>query len=304
MTIWRNVVKIVLGIGLLVALFFNISLADFAAVISKASMTQCLLAAAILIPYCLIKAYRWHILLVGTGITVPMRPFFSVYIQGLFLGAATPARMGEFGKAWLIRDYSSSIKPAVVSVLLDRLCDVLVLAAIAGLGFLYFETFVMWQCWISLAAICAAFLLVLCWGPLRAALWCRVPVIVREKWNEIVNGIHAIGTMCMIKVVALSAISQLVWAGIGMLLLYSLGYEMGYVRLLWYMSLVSLLSGFALTFLGVGVREVSFAALFAYAGGTSATGTAFGLLVSALWFLLAIAGGVVYFFGGSTNKSV
>lgn len=299
MSQWKNIVKLLFGLALLSALFFNISINDVLSILTKSSLPSYLLAAFLLIPYCAIKAYRWKLLLSRTGVTVPWKRFSAAYLQGLFMGAATPARLGEFGKAWLIKDYCKDKKQGFISILLDRLCDVAILAILVVVGWAYTTpSMALPVLYMTIAGLAASYALF----RFSKHLTPLIPASIQDRLSSLTEGRQWIDRKTIMVALGLTLVSQVLWTTIGMVLLDSMNVGVDFIDLLWCMSVVSLLSGVSLTFLGVGVREVSFAALFVYIQGSAIDGTAFGLLITSLWLLLALVGGMFFFFDKASDQ--
>jgi hypothetical protein len=66
---------------------------------------------------------------------VSYRFAYLVYLAGFFFGAVTPGRIGEFAKAhYLVKELGTTASRALRPTLVDRLFDMLCLAAVGGVG--------------------------------------------------------------------------------------------------------------------------------------------------------------------------
>ena len=87
----------------------------------------------------LLKAWRWHVLVRGVGKCEPFASSFSLYMSSLFLGIATPGKMGEAFKIPALVRKGMSWKDAVLLTVLDRALDVIILTvALVAAGTLLF----------------------------------------------------------------------------------------------------------------------------------------------------------------------
>jgi uncharacterized protein (TIRG00374 family) len=68
------------------------------------------------------------------GLSLDFPTAAALYTVGLFYGATTPGQAGDLLKAVYVRDRGQPLAPAMLSVVLDRLFDLLVMAALATLG--------------------------------------------------------------------------------------------------------------------------------------------------------------------------
>jgi uncharacterized protein (TIRG00374 family) len=79
------------------------------------------------------QAARWK--RIANTPNVPLRSFYAMLIGGLACNNVLPVRIGEFLRAgWLSRDARISGGRAFGSVVLDRICDVVVLAFLFAIG--------------------------------------------------------------------------------------------------------------------------------------------------------------------------
>jgi len=86
-----------------------------------------------------LKAWRWNLLLRNLNLEAPPLGYsMRLYMIGLFLGGATPGQSGDFIKAWYLRERGQPLAPALFSILLDRLFDLLVMALLSLPGVILF----------------------------------------------------------------------------------------------------------------------------------------------------------------------
>ena len=80
------------------------------------------------------KARRWQIILADFGIALPWRDAFRFYAIGLWAAIVTPGQLGDGLKAWYVQSRGGNLAPALASVIVDRLFDVLMLLCAASVG--------------------------------------------------------------------------------------------------------------------------------------------------------------------------
>src|SRR5262245_54590181 len=79
------------------------------------------------------QAARWRS--IADTPTLPLRSFYAMLVGGLACNNVLPVRIGEFLRAgWLSRDARISGGRAFGSVVLDRICDIVVLALLFAIG--------------------------------------------------------------------------------------------------------------------------------------------------------------------------
>ena len=122
-----------IGLGLLAVLFFHVGPGRVREVIGNCD-PWLLIAALMLGPLMLsLRGVRWWVLCSGLGITLRPIEALRLYFAAAFLGSITPARMGDFSRAYLVRRSSpqSGLARGLASVLYDRLFDFAQLSVVA-----------------------------------------------------------------------------------------------------------------------------------------------------------------------------
>ena len=149
----------ILGVLALVAFVFllKVDLRATFEILRAANLWWVTLALLGFIPFLLIKAWRWQIILRDLGVPIPLREAVRLYALGLGAGMLTPGNVGDAVKVAYFRDRGFS--QSVISVVLDRIWDVLILLLLAGSGVFMFSQIAAGQ-WITLALLiggtCAA----------------------------------------------------------------------------------------------------------------------------------------------------
>ncbi len=123
-----------LGPALLLIFLATSDLEALAAALLGADPLPILLSMALLPPFMLIKTWRWKLILHEMGLRLPFLDGLGLYTVGIYYGSVTPGQAGDFLKAWYLQKDGQPLAPSLLSVLLDRLCDLLVMAGFATLG--------------------------------------------------------------------------------------------------------------------------------------------------------------------------
>jgi len=143
-----RVITVILLIALV--LFFKIDLNETLVLLGNANVWLVTLAVLGFIPFLLLKAWRWQIVLRDLGIAIPFREAVRLYALGLGAGMITPGNVGDAIKVAYFRERGFS--QSVISVVLDRLWDVVILLLLAGSGVFVFTQFALGQ-WVMLALL-------------------------------------------------------------------------------------------------------------------------------------------------------
>jgi hypothetical protein len=121
-----------LGFGLLGVILVRTDTAALARVFARADVGLWGLAFGMSMVSLLFKAVRWNRMLATQGIAYPYRKAVTVYFAGIYLGFATPGRLGELSRVlYLKRDFKTPVGLGLSTVVLDRLVD---LCALIGVG--------------------------------------------------------------------------------------------------------------------------------------------------------------------------
>ncbi len=133
-------------------LFLRIDLRETFAILYGANVILVGLAVLGFVPFLLVKAWRWQMILRDLGVPIPFRQAVRLYALGLGAGMITPANVGDAVKVAYFRNRGFS--QSVISVVLDRIWDVLILLLLAASGVLLFSQIVAGQ-WLVLVLLTA-----------------------------------------------------------------------------------------------------------------------------------------------------
>lgn len=123
-----------LGPLLLIVFLARADLSGLLTTLRTAAPWPIVLSLLLMPPFILIKSWRWVRILREMDLHLDLPTALALYTVGLFYGATTPGQAGDLLKAVYLRDRGHRLAPAMLSVVLDRLFDLLVMAALATLG--------------------------------------------------------------------------------------------------------------------------------------------------------------------------
>lgn len=132
-----------------------------------------LIAAVVLVvPFVLLKGWRWQVILQDFGLRVPWRKLTFYYALGIFLGAAVPGQAGDFLKAWYLKEDGYDLGAALLSTVIDRLFDMLIMGLLALSG-LYI-----------LLRLSSALTVILILVGMLAAIVLVLSVLLSRRWRD------------------------------------------------------------------------------------------------------------------------
>lgn len=274
-------------------LLFKIDLRETFAILRNANLALVVLSLLGFAPFLLVKAWRWQIVLRDLGVSIPYREAVRLYALGLGAGMVTPGNVGDAIKIAYLRERGFS--QAVLSVVLDRIWDVLILLLLAGSGIFIFSQIALSQ-WVTLALLAggALALLGVTIQP-RTQRWLFQFFLRLRKNNRAAAGqpqTYVPATLSPGQVVVqflISAAATLIVYVRLFLAAAAIGIFLAPLPFVAAMSLASIAQLIAIAPFGLGPREGVLLLLAAALGLTPAQ----ALALSALLFLLQLENGII-----------
>jgi uncharacterized protein (TIRG00374 family) len=131
---WRKVLPL-LGLLLLIWLLSRLDLGEMGRALGRVTAGTLVLSSGAFTINTLIKALRWHRMLIAQGIALPSKVTLAAFMSGQFYGQVTLGRVGELFRVEALIERGVSTGSALASSILDRLLDlffVLAAGAVAG----------------------------------------------------------------------------------------------------------------------------------------------------------------------------
>src|SRR5215218_8697183 len=125
-----------IGIAIFLVLLSRLELGQLQQMLQRTDGFAVALAIGLVIPFFALKSWRWQLLLERAGINVSIGQSLWLYFVGLFAGYATPGQVGEAVKAMYLARSGHAMGPALATIALDRILDMLLLVALAVPGVL------------------------------------------------------------------------------------------------------------------------------------------------------------------------
>jgi hypothetical protein len=298
--LWRLLVRLV-GPALLVLVVWRL---DDKAALWRSLMDAdaLLLAAAVLlnVPVVHLKVVRWRELLHGRGYRFALGRSYAAVLSSLYLGMLTPGRVGDVIRVQSVkREIQVPYAEGLAVTVMDRFCDLYVLAAVVALGTVHFATALdsnlVYVSWGAVAIATLAPSLFLFKGP--AELLGRALGRLSDRWHTSLSALlealrSLIGKAVMVAI-PLTAVSFAINYLQGWLIARAIGIELSFVDVASLLATTSLLGLMPISVSGVGVRELFLALVFPALGLVAAQGVAFGLLVFFCNYIAIVLAGFV-----------
>lgn len=271
-------------------LILKIDLRETLVILSRANLW--LVASSVLgfVPFLMVKAWRWQIVLRDLGVSISFREAVRLYALGLGAGMITPGNVGDAVKVAYFRERGFS--QSVISVVLDRIWDVLILLLLAGSGIFIFSQIAVAQ-WLMLALLIGGTVaaLIVTIHPRTQKILFRFFLRLRKKQDAPAYTPAALTARQVLVQFAISVLATAIVYARLFLVAAALGLFLAPLPFVAAMSLASIAQLIAIAPFGLGPRE-GILLLLAPALGIS---PAQALALSALLFLLLLVNGIVGF---------
>ena len=85
----------------------------------------------------IIRPLRWQYILKKINIAYSFKKVFQLYYIGVLFGNITPGKLGEFGRTAYLKKDNHPINESLISILIDKAADAILLLIIGFLGIIY-----------------------------------------------------------------------------------------------------------------------------------------------------------------------
>jgi glycosyltransferase 2 family protein len=251
-----------------------------------------------------LKVIRWDVILRARDIVYPRRRAWPAFTTSLYVGLLTPGRVGDVLRAQYLRhDLGVPYAEGVASVVVDRLCDLYVLAAFVAVGVVRYAPVIVG----GLAIVTWGVVIATVLGPLVLLVPGVAEAVFRRAFARFLPDAHGAGFTRflaalranvgrpLLLTIPLTVATFAVNYAQGWLIARSIGLPMSFFDATCLLAIASLLGLLPISVSGVGVRELFFALAFPLLGFSRDAGVTFGLLVFAVIYLVIVLVGFVSF---------
>lgn len=125
------------GIVILAGILWFIDLRRVWVILRESNLRDVAVGLILFFPLAFTKASRWNLIKRKLGISVPFTTSFLYQMIGQ-MAFFTPGKIGDFIKAIYLKGENHSLTNGVISIVGDRLFDVVTMGLIGGISFVYF----------------------------------------------------------------------------------------------------------------------------------------------------------------------
>jgi len=287
-----------LGVALFIfIIFFVIDIKLFIKTIKDVNSLYFIPVFLLTFPLVFLKAWRWKFLMEKQDINYSIYSSFSMYAVGLFLSLATPGKIGEAVKLFYLNQDNHQIKPSLVTIISDRLIDLIFLIIITFAGLLIFIQYFS-QEFIYLAGLFISGMLFL-YLTIKIRLYKKIILyIVPAKYHELfinnskdfVGYFRKYGLKDLMFGLFLTLLSWVIYISQIYLLGLSLGLKLKLLMAVPMIAIANFADLLPISINGIGTRETIFIFFFANSGMPAEKAAALGILQLLIIFSIAIVG--------------
>ncbi len=299
------------GVILFIYILWRVGIYSIVSEIYSADVLFIFFSLPMLIITILLKSLRWKMILKTIDINLSWKECTIIWLKGFFWGIITPGRIGDFSRCIFLKDIKgTSLGESALTVVIDRIFDILVLFGLNILGvltllYLFDVEILSIKFLISFSIIFIFFLYVLTNREIVKRISAPfVDLLVPQKFkketkynfNQFYEGVellarrkyHLLGPL-LVSIFSWLAISVGSYS-----LALSLSLDISYWHLLIFTSIGSTISLVPISISGLGTREVTLIFLFSIVNITSQQAVSFSLMFFAWTFFPALAGSILY----------
>lgn len=301
---YRTLIKFVVTSLLLWYIFKFIDIAYFLSVVSNANLY--LLSWSFLLAIfnqLFISNLKWSIILREYGTFIPFNKLCNMYLTGMFFSMFLPGSYGgDFVRAYQVSTHTEKAMEGVMSVVLERVAGAVGLLVILLFALLFLDQpFISLNFRVWVIGLIMTFFLAIPVLFSKKVFRSLEPLLARvgKKNETLVRGIYeSISVIKSRKVILstvfLSIIFQFLVVLTNYLIAISLNVNIDFTYFLLAIPIASLISMIPITLNGIGVRDMSYIALFGAAGVSKEAAFSIGLIAFLMGIALSVYGGFVY----------
>lgn len=290
-----------ISILLLLVLFYRSDTGRYIELIMNSSPLYLLLALLLTVLSIIVSAYKWRLLVVAQGYSVPLRALISSYFVGLFFNNFLPTSIG--GDAYRIYDLRKVIgdgPAATASVVAERILASFTLGLIVLLGaVLDFDNLAGLKLTVLIfVGICFLLSLVVFYGHKLGFLLKSFKGLPARKIKETLDSMSASvqnrpGT---IMVLVLSFIFQAMVILINVSIIRALGLNIPVSLVFLFIPIILAVTMLPVSMNGLGVREMAYAYFFTRVGISTEEAVAVSICFFLTVTLVSLIGGIIFVF--------
>jgi uncharacterized protein (TIRG00374 family) len=287
------------GIIIFIYIILNIDFGKIFVILSNSNIILVVIAVLTIIFSIIIKTIKWQVLIKTYGINYPLSKSLKAWFMGFSLSMVTPARIGDFSRAYHLRK-ETSIGKGLTTVVIDRMIDIFILFILAIIGILNFFTF--YTGYLNLLTLfiiffCLFLVTIYLFTKKEIMKWIFKPLFnrfvpegykssINFTFNEFYQGLEIIKNKYLLIAIFLGITSWLFSLFQSFLVALSLNLNISIIFVFSVMPIVILLDMLPISFSGIGTRDAALIFFLSFISLSTEYAISFSLMIFLLGYVI------------------
>lgn len=263
----KKILSVTLGIGIIILLLYFSDMKEVISVLGKIHPIWVILAVLAYNINWVLRGYRWQIILDSMGQKIGLKESISLTILGNFINLVTPAKIGDFVRAFVLkRNKDIDISKGLSSVIIDRILDFFGVGILAYISLIIVSKDLPLPGWIETFINNLVYILII--GSITVFIVIGIIYRFRSRFRHVLSdNIKVIYRP--IDIIVLGSLSIILWIfeiSTTVILFYSLNLDMNIPLIMLAIMIANLTKVLPLTPGGIGVYEGTVAAILTIGG--------------------------------------
>jgi uncharacterized protein (TIRG00374 family) len=296
----------IIGLVVFALILYKVNIFKTLPVLKDVNLSLLAISILLAVPMMSLKILRWSSVLAIQDIDLPLKNAFSPYMGSYYIGLVTPGRLGDFAKVLYLRKAMDvPYGKALVSTLMDRLLDVVLIVVVGIAGICAFGLFNRfgYASFALLALIVALFASLFSRRLLDRILRLLYRVSAKKyrdrvqlHFEDFAAGMNKLKNRKILIPVLLTVAAYALTFTQCYLIALALGIDMSFSYVAFTVSMGGLVALIPISFAGIGTRDAVIIFLFGLAGVGSEIALSFSLLYLMVFALAIGLWGAVHWF--------
>jgi len=296
-----TIIKIIIGLGIFLYLISTIQFSTLVDTFLQIKIIYLFPILFLVFFSILIRSFRWQMILQRLGIKQSIHDLFKYSLIGTFFASITPAKIGDFSKAYYIwKNRKSHVDKSLISVIVDRVFDILTLLFFGLIATIYFpDIFYLFPILLSMIVSILVIIILVIFGQKHILNFISKIFLRKIKIKSLKKSLSFFKRPSFIN--KLFCVTVLNWLTIffqAEFLILAFNQQINILQSSLLISMVMIITLIPITISGFGTREFATVYFFSLVGIGITTAISFSLLWTFFGIILpAFIGGIL------TNKA-
>jgi len=291
--------KVIVSLSLIAVLLYKSDPYRYIEIVRNSSPSYLLAALLITVLSIVLSAYKWRLLVIAQGFSVPLRSLISSYFVGLFFNNFMPTSIGgDVVRVCDLRKMTRNGPAAAASVVAERVLAAFTLGLIVLCGFAFgSDSFARYKPIILVfVGICFLSLIAVLYAHRFGSFLGRFEVSFLKKLKETADSMRASvdNKKILAQVLIYSFIFQLMVVIINVFIIKALGLSVSVAFVLLFIPIIFTITMLPVSVNGLGVREATYAYFFTQVGLSTEEAVTVSLFFFLVVTLVSLIGGVIF----------